>query len=120
MSPLSPLPPDCFQRTHLRFAEDDTQWLQHINGSKYEIPAVKFTSAAGHEWMKIPIPTCAAGGKPDGHGFTDGVAVDGGAHYTCGPNGTEYPEPELNGQRIGLFGFGYCNHTDVRRGCVKR
>ena len=61
--------------------------------------------------MKIPIPTCAAGGKPDGHGFTDGIPVDGGKHYTCGPKGTEYPEPELNGQKIGLFGFGYCNKT---------
>ena len=28
----------CFQQTPLKFAEAATQWLQHINGSKYEIP----------------------------------------------------------------------------------
>jgi hypothetical protein len=100
----------CFQETHLQFAETSTQWLQHINGTKYEIPMTKFTSPTGSEWVRIPFPTCARTlGNPPGHGFTDGVKGPDGI-YMC-PNGTEYPEPLLNGQRVGLLGFGYCNHT---------
>merc|ERR1712048_1311244 len=48
---------------------------------------------------------------PEDHGFTDGVLIPGTHRYTCGPGGTEYPEPLLNGQSVGLFGFGYCNET---------
>merc|ERR1711871_1523919 len=44
-----------------------------------------------------------------GHGFTDGAKGPDGVYY-C-PHGTEYPEPLLNGQRVGLIGFGYCNNT---------
>lgn len=95
----------CFQRTALRFAESERQWLQHINGTRYEIPMTKFTSETGAEWARIPFPTCVAN-----HGFTDGRKGPDGVYY-C-PNGTEYPEPLLNGQRVGLLGFGYCNHTD--------
>ena len=101
---------DCFQRTHLAFAEKDVQWLQHINGTKYQIPMTKFTHpVTGAEWARIPFPTCSGGGNPAGHGFTDGQAGPGGVYY-C-PTGTEYPEPLLNGQRVGLVGFGYCNNT---------
>ena len=103
-----------FQRTQLKFAEKDVQWLQHINGTKYQIPMTKWTSASGAEWARIPFPTCAnTGGNPPGHGFTDGAKGADGIYY-C-PGGTEYPEPLLNGQRVGLIGFGYCNHTDA--GC---
>ena len=103
-----------FQRTQLKFAEKDVQWLQHINGTKYQIPMTKWTSASGAEWARIPFPTCAnTGGNPPGHGFTDGAKGADGIYY-C-PGGTEYPEPLLNGQRVGLIGFGYCNHTNA--GC---
>ena len=85
---------DCFQRTHLAFAEKDVQWLQHINGTKYQIPMTKFTHpVTGAEWARIPFPTCSGGGNPAGHGFTDGQAGPGGVYY-C-KMGTEYPEPLL-------------------------
>jgi len=79
----------CFQAGQLKFANDETQWLQvmlvlllvlwlvvllllllllllvltlspfqNLNGSVYSIPATKWTTAKGAEWMKIPIPTC--------------------------------------------------------------
>ena len=100
----------CFQQTPLKFAEDDIQWLQHVNGTKYQIEMTKFTSPAGSQWARIPFPTCATGGSQGGgHGFTDGTKGPDGVYYCKG--GTEYPEPLLNGQRIGLVGFGYCNNT---------
>ena len=79
---------ECFQENALRFAEDDTQWLQHINGTKYQIPMTKFTHpTTGHEWARIPFPTCRTGGGPPGHGFTDGALGPDGIYY-C-PGGTE-------------------------------
>eukprot|EP01043_Picozoa_sp_COSAG02_P047377 COSAG02_NODE_4536_length_5241_cov_6.296383_3_plen_241_part_00 len=71
----------------------------------------KFTHpTTGAEWAKIPFPTCSSGGNPAGHGFTDGARGPDGVYY-C-PHGTEYPEPLLDGQRVGLVGFGYCNNTN--------
>lgn len=105
----------CFQQTPLKFAEEDVQWLQHINGTKYQIPMTKFTHpTTGSEWARIPFPTCSggpggAGGGP-AHGFTDGAKGPDGIYF-C-PHGTEYPEPLLNGERVGLIGFGYCNNTN--------
>jgi hypothetical protein len=106
---------ECFQRNALKFAEDDVQWLQHINGTKYQIPMTKFTHpTTGAEWARIPFPTCSGGStqgtNPPGHGFTDGAKGPDGIYY-C-PHGTEYPEPLLNGQRVGLIGFGYCNNSN--------
>ena len=102
---------ECFQETPLKFAEDDVQWLQHINGTRYQIEMTKFKApGTGTEWARIPFPTCATGGGPiPGHGFTDGTKGPDGVYYCQG--GTEYPEPLLNGQRVGLIGFGYCNNT---------
>lgn len=91
---------ECFQRTPLRFV-GNTQWLQHINGSKLEIPRVTLSNGtfpAGSEWARQPIPGCKRGNPehgPAGHGFTD-VCV----------HGTEYPEPIR-----GIAGFGYTNKT---------
>eukprot|EP01052_Picozoa_sp_SAG31_P005611 SAG31_NODE_249_length_19118_cov_47.456195_9_plen_181_part_00 len=100
--------------TPLKFAEQDVQWLQHINCTKFQIPMTKFTHpTTGSEWARIPFPTCSGGpvgpGGGPAHGFTDGAKGPDGIYY-C-PHGTEYPEPLLNGQRVGLIGFGYCNNT---------
>jgi hypothetical protein len=50
----------CFQDTPLKFAEDDVQWLQHINGTRYQIAMTKFTSPAGTEWARIPYVTLSS------------------------------------------------------------
>jgi len=84
---------ECFQQHPLDFA-GDVQWMQHLNGSKYQIPMTKVgtgTSPAGSQWARQPVPGCK-----DNHGFKD----------DCGADGTEYPAP-----LPGLQGFGYVNST---------
>ena len=98
---------ECFQRTQLDFAPNGgKQWLQPINGSApVEIKRVTLsvgTYPAGSQWTRNPIPSCATGGKPVGHGFTD----------TC--NETEYAEPIP-----GMHGFGYCNSSITGAWCVR-
>lgn len=85
----------CFQQHPLDFA-GDVQWLQHLNGSRYQIPMTTLsvgTTPAGSQWARQPIPGCK-----DKHGFTD----------DCGADGTEYPEP-----LPGMHGFGYTNSTKI-------
>lgn len=88
----------CFQRNPLRFA-GNKQWLQHINGTRVEIPLVKLSEGTfppGSEWARVPFPGCATGGSPPGHGFED----------KC----TEFLFPE---PLPGLHGFGYTNNSKV-------
>lgn len=86
---------ECFQQHPLDFA-GEVQWLQHLNGSRYQIPMAKVTTGTtppGSQWARQPIPGCV-----DKHGFSD----------VCGADGTEYPAP-----LPGLYGFGYTNSTKV-------
>jgi len=83
----------CFQQHPLDFV-GDIQYLQHLNGSRYPIKRVMLsagTTPAGSQWARQPVPGCK-----DKHGFED----------SCGPDGTEYPEP-----LPGMHGFGYTNST---------
>jgi hypothetical protein len=89
----------CFQDTPLSFA-GDTQWLQHTNTTRYEIPMVlvsEGTHPAGSTWARLPFPQCVRGkagtpGDPDNHGYND----------NCTDGGTEFPDP-----LPGLHGYGY-------------
>jgi hypothetical protein len=100
-SSLPWLTEECFQHTSLLFA-GDTQWLQHVNGTRTEIPMLKVangTSPAGSVWARLPFPQCNKGkagtpGDPDNHGYND----------DCATNGTAFPEP-----LPGLHGFGYAS-----------
>jgi hypothetical protein len=90
---------DCFQMNSLLFA-GDTQWLQHINGTRTEIPMVKVsegTFPAGSVWARLPFPQCAKGNAP-------GYPADHGYEDTC----TDYAFPE---PLPGLHGFGVANGT---------
>jgi hypothetical protein len=52
----------CFQQHPMRFAGTST-WLEHINGTRFEIPRVTVsegTFPAGSEWARLPFPECAA------------------------------------------------------------
>lgn len=85
---------ECFQQQVLRFA-GDTQFLQHRNGSRWEIPSVKVshgTFPLGSEWIRVPYPGCAGYdvSKNSSQGFTN----------EC--DETQFPEP-----LPGLHGFGY-------------
>jgi len=53
---------ECFQRTALKFL-GETQWLQHTNGTRIEIPMVKLSEGTypeGSEWARLPFPECKA------------------------------------------------------------
>lgn len=94
---------ECFQRTPLKFAQPNggTSILQHINGTRVEIPLVKLSNGTfpeGSEWARIPFPGCATGGTPPGHGFEDACTQ------------FNFPEPIPN-----THGFGYTNDSSV--GC---
>jgi len=83
---------ECFQQHHMRFAQEFSV-LQHVNGTRTNIPLVKVsegTTPKGSEWVRNPIPSCATGGSPSGHGFADACTE------------TEFPEPIP-----GLHGFGH-------------
>ena len=85
----------CFQRTPLAFA-GDVSWLQHLNGTRYQIPMTKVTAGTtppGSQWARNPVPGCK-----DKHGFLD----------VCGPDGTEYPEPMPGSCSPSLLGV--CAH----------
>jgi hypothetical protein len=96
---------ECFQRTPLKFASDK-QWLQHINGSKFEIPIVKVsegTTPEGSDWARVPFPECA---DITPCNATDPLACASkhGMGDIC--NQLEYPEPLPN-----THGFGHNNNT---------
>lgn len=76
----------------MRFA-GDTSVLEHVNGTRTTIPLVKVsegTTPEGSEWARNPIPSCATGGSPAGHGFSETCTV------------MQFPEPIP-----GVHGFGY-------------
>eukprot|EP00912_Choanoflagellata_sp_UC4_P000020 UC4_evm3s13 len=83
---------ECFQKNSLSFYGKNST-LQHINGSRFEIPRVMLnvgTYPPNSQWARNPIPGCK-----DHHGFAD----------KC-ENGTEFDPP-----LPGLYGFGYTNST---------
>ena len=99
---------ECFQAGHLQFA-GDSQWLEHINGTRTEIPIVKTNEGTwpkGSDWARVPFPECAAKPCTDapqqcmkGHGMGD-ICTD-----------LAYPEPIPN-----THGFGHNNSTKVEDG----
>merc|ERR1719469_1863696 len=98
----------CCQKTPLKFA-GETQWLQHINGTRVEIPMVKLSEGTypeGSEWARLPFPECEAKPCTDSpqacqkhHGMKD----------IC--DKLAYPEPIPN-----VHGFGHSNDTQIMDG----
>lgn len=89
----------CFQQTPLKFA-GDKQWLQHINGTRVEIPIVMLSEGTypeGSQWARVPFPECAS--KP----CFDAPSVCA-AHHGMGDvcDDLAYPEPIPN-----THGFGH-------------
>merc|ERR1712070_1303280 len=89
----------CFQQIPLKFA-GAKQWLQHVNGTRFEIPLVKLsegTIPAGSEWARIPFPECASLPCKDAPEI---CARNHGMGDVC--NKLAYPEPLPN-----THGFGH-------------
>jgi hypothetical protein len=45
----------CFQAHHLQFADETTD-VQHLNGKRETIASLNFTTPAGAQWKRNPIP----------------------------------------------------------------
>jgi len=89
----------CFQQTPLKFA-GETQWLQHVNGTRFEIPLVKVSEGTfpeGSEWARLPFPECAS--KPC-FDTPQACASSHGMGDVC--DELAYPEPLPN-----VHGFGH-------------
>jgi len=98
---------ECFQRTPLKFA-GETSWLQHLNGTRIEIPMTKVsegTHPKGSEWARIPFPECA-----DPHGDV-GPTPQFAASFGDICASFQFPEPIPN-----THGFGHNNSTKVEDG----
>ena len=98
----------CFQRMPLKFASD-TQVLQHINGTKYEVPLVKTvegTFPASSEWARVPFPECKAEPCTEAPHVCQATR---GLNDICAE--LAFPEPIPN-----THGFGHNNDTSVEDG----
>lgn len=111
---IPPVTEECFQKTPLKFASDK-QWLQHINGTRIEVPIVKVTEGttpAGSEWARVPFPECADN-APCAGAASVAAALKCASKHGMGDicNQFEYPEPIPD-----THGFGHSNSTTKEDG----
>jgi len=96
----------CFQRTPLAFS-GSTTWLQHINGTRIEIPRVTVTDGTfpeGSQWARVPFPECADLNDKTAKPQYAASFGDNCEHF-------QYAEPIPN-----THGFGHNNSTKVMDG----